>query len=134
MWNNAVNAWWPLLFYAAPDAPRFRTGMIAMLGTCAATLAVTALVWALERREHRLRARAHKRPSSLGEDESDSHSDSGRGSPTSKSRPPRSDDEKVRELGIDADVADGHNVSDSLKIEDGGTETEKGWIRRQEYA
>ncbi len=129
MWNNAVNAWWPLLFYAAPDAPRFRTGMIAMLGTCAATLAVTALVWALERREYRLRARAHKRPSPLDEDDSDSHSDSGRGSPTSKSRPPRSDEEKVRELGIDADVADGHNISDSLKIEDGGT-----WVRRQEYA
>jgi len=51
MWNNAVNAWWPLLFYAAPDAPRFKKGMITMICTCAATLAVTWLVWYLERRE-----------------------------------------------------------------------------------
>ena len=55
MWNNAINAWWPLLFYAAPDAPRFRKGMIAMICTCVATLGVTALVWWLERREHKLR-------------------------------------------------------------------------------
>ena len=53
MWNNAINAWWPLLFYAATDAPRFRKGMIAMICTCVATLGVTALVWWLERREHR---------------------------------------------------------------------------------
>ncbi|KAI0068919.1 MFS general substrate transporter [Artomyces pyxidatus] len=51
MWNNVVNAWWPLVFYPATDAPRFRKGMIAMLATCAATLAVTWLVWYLERRE-----------------------------------------------------------------------------------
>ncbi|KAG8218792.1 hypothetical protein J3R82DRAFT_4467, partial [Butyriboletus roseoflavus] len=51
MWNNAVNAWWPLLFYPATDAPRFRTGMITMICTCMATLGVTWLVWYLERRE-----------------------------------------------------------------------------------
>lgn len=56
MWNNVINAWWPLLFYAASDAPRFRKGMIAMICTCFATLGVTALVWALERREHRMQA------------------------------------------------------------------------------
>ncbi|KAG2751526.1 MFS general substrate transporter [Suillus brevipes Sb2] len=53
MWNNAVNAWWPLLFYPATDAPRFKKGMIAMICTCAATLGVTWLVWYLERREQR---------------------------------------------------------------------------------
>ena len=51
MWNNAVNAWWPLLFYSATDAPRFTTGMIAMICTCGATLGITSLVWYLERRE-----------------------------------------------------------------------------------
>ncbi|KAI9574530.1 hypothetical protein HD554DRAFT_2034596 [Boletus coccyginus] len=35
---NAVNAWWPLLFYPATDAPRFTTGMTTMICTCAATL------------------------------------------------------------------------------------------------
>lgn len=51
MWNNIVNAWWPLLFYPATDAPRFRNGMIAMICVCIATLGVTWLVWYLERRE-----------------------------------------------------------------------------------
>lgn len=57
MWNNAVNAWWPLLFYPATDAPHFKRGMIAMICTCAATLGVTWLVWYLERREQRLARR-----------------------------------------------------------------------------
>jgi len=51
MWNNAVNAWWPLLFYRATDTPRFTTGMITMICTCAATLGATYLVWYLEQRE-----------------------------------------------------------------------------------
>jgi ACS family pantothenate transporter-like MFS transporter len=54
MWNNVVNAWWPLVFYSATDAPKFHKGMIAMLCTCVATLGVTWLVWFLERREWRL--------------------------------------------------------------------------------
>ncbi|CCM04842.1 uncharacterized protein FIBRA_07035 [Fibroporia radiculosa] len=53
MWNNAVNAWWPLLFYPATDAPEFRKGMWAMIGTGTATLLVTFFVWFLERRERR---------------------------------------------------------------------------------
>lgn len=53
MWNNVVNAWWPLLFYRATDAPRFRRGAIAMICVAAATLGVTWLVWFLERREDR---------------------------------------------------------------------------------
>ncbi|KAM6495703.1 MFS general substrate transporter [Amanita muscaria] len=51
MWNNVVNAWWSIVFYPATDAPKFRNGMIAMLGICAATLMVTFLVWYLEKRE-----------------------------------------------------------------------------------
>lgn len=54
MWNNVINAWWPLAFYPATDAPRFHKGMIAMICTCAATLGVTWLVWFLERREWRI--------------------------------------------------------------------------------
>lgn len=60
MWNNVVNAWWPLVFYPATDAPRFYKGMWAMIGACLATLLVTGLVWYMERREWRIRnARAN---------------------------------------------------------------------------
>lgn len=55
MWNNVINAWWPLVFYPATDAPRFTKGMWAMIGTAIATLAVTALVYHLEKREQRQR-------------------------------------------------------------------------------
>lgn len=48
-----MNAWWQLVFYPATDAPRFRKGMWAMIGTGLATLLVTFLVWYLERREKR---------------------------------------------------------------------------------
>ena len=58
MWNNVVNAWWPLVLYPATDAPRFRKGMIAMIAVCAATLAATLLVRYLERREWRTKTRA----------------------------------------------------------------------------
>lgn len=51
MWNNVINAWWPLVFYPATDAPRFTKGIWAMVGTALATLLVTALVYVLERRE-----------------------------------------------------------------------------------
>ncbi|TCD66946.1 hypothetical protein EIP91_000724 [Steccherinum ochraceum] len=53
MWNNVINAWWPLVFYPATDAPRFTKGMWAMIGVAIATLGVTWLVWDLERREKR---------------------------------------------------------------------------------
>ncbi|KZT12858.1 MFS general substrate transporter [Laetiporus sulphureus 93-53] len=56
MWNNAINAWWPLIFYPATDAPRFHKGMWAMIGTGLATLLVTFFVWYMERREKRMRA------------------------------------------------------------------------------
>ncbi|KAI1789063.1 MFS general substrate transporter [Ganoderma leucocontextum] len=57
MWNNVVNAWWPVVFYPATDAPRFTKGMWAMIGTSIATLGITWLVWYLERREKRTRTR-----------------------------------------------------------------------------
>ena len=57
MWNNVVNAWWPLVFYPATDAPRFTKGMWAMIGTSIATLGVTWAVWYLERREKRMKTR-----------------------------------------------------------------------------
>ena len=53
MWNNVINAWWPLVFYPATDAPRFTKGMWAMIGTAIVTLLVTALVYILELREKR---------------------------------------------------------------------------------
>ncbi|TFY74306.1 hypothetical protein EWM64_g9706 [Hericium alpestre] len=60
MWNNVVNAWWPLVLYPATDAPRFRKGMIAMICTCAATLGATWLVWYVERREWRHKGRLER--------------------------------------------------------------------------
>lgn len=59
MWNNVVNAWWPLVFYPATDAPWFVKGMWAMIGTSVATLVVTWFVWYMERREKRLELRGH---------------------------------------------------------------------------
>lgn len=56
MWNNVVNAWWPLVFYPATDAPKFTKGMWAMIGVSIATLGVTWLVYKLERREWRRRS------------------------------------------------------------------------------
>jgi ACS family pantothenate transporter-like MFS transporter len=53
MWNNVINAWWPLIFYPATDAPKFQKGMYAMIGVCVATLVVTWAVWWLEKREKR---------------------------------------------------------------------------------
>ncbi|RPD80705.1 MFS general substrate transporter [Lentinus tigrinus ALCF2SS1-7] len=73
MWNNVVNAWWPLVFYPATDAPRFTKGLWAMVGTAIATLLVTWFVWYMERREKRTREpekeEADERRSSGGEDE-----------------------------------------------------------------
>lgn len=54
MWNNVINAWWPLVFYPATDAPKFTKGMWAMIGIAIATLCVTWLVWYLEKREKRI--------------------------------------------------------------------------------
>ncbi|KAK7695529.1 hypothetical protein QCA50_000165 [Cerrena zonata] len=58
MWNNVINAWWPLVFYPATDAPRFTKGMWAMIGMSIATLLITWLVWYLERREKRIKSKS----------------------------------------------------------------------------
>ena len=68
MWNNVVNAWWPLVFYPATDAPWFTRGMWAMVGTSVATLLVTWLVWYLERREKRGKAVVRDAAAGRGED------------------------------------------------------------------
>ncbi|KAI0751515.1 MFS general substrate transporter [Daedaleopsis nitida] len=70
MWNNVVNAWWPLVFYPATDAPWFVRGMWAMVGTSLATLLVTWFVWYMERREKRGRMGAveNRRGGEAGED------------------------------------------------------------------
>ncbi|KAE8383832.1 major facilitator superfamily domain-containing protein [Aspergillus bertholletiae] len=46
MGNNAVNAWWSIIFYSANLAPRFTRGMWAMIG-CSIALVIwtTGIVW-----------------------------------------------------------------------------------------
>jgi len=55
MFNNVLNAWWPLVFYPATDAPRFQKGMITLICVSVATLLITFLVWAFERKEKIMR-------------------------------------------------------------------------------
>ncbi|KAF8524212.1 major facilitator superfamily domain-containing protein [Gautieria morchelliformis] len=66
MWNNVINAWWPLVFYPATDAPRFKKGMYAMIGVCIATLVVTWAVWWLEKREKRIADVREKQQTDIG--------------------------------------------------------------------
>ncbi|TFK99065.1 MFS general substrate transporter [Pterulicium gracile] len=80
MWNNVINAWWPLVFYPATDAPDFQAGMIALICVSVATVAVTYLVLWLERREH---LRSKKTPSASLEEQEASHSSLG-GDPREK--------------------------------------------------
>ena len=49
--NNAVNAWWSILFYSADLAPRFTRGMWAMLGCSVALVLWTSAVWSMAARE-----------------------------------------------------------------------------------
>ncbi|KAE8155167.1 major facilitator superfamily domain-containing protein [Aspergillus avenaceus] len=54
MGNNAVNAWWSILFYSANLAPRFTRGMWAMVGcSVALVLWTTGIVWKTSREERR---------------------------------------------------------------------------------
>ncbi|KAH8422454.1 putative MFS pantothenate transporter [Aspergillus melleus] len=56
MGNNAVNAWWSILFYGAEMAPRFTRGMWAMIGCSVALVIWTAgIVWMSGRGEERSR-------------------------------------------------------------------------------
>ena len=70
MWNNVVNAWWPLVFYPATDAPAFTKGKWAMIGMSIATLLVTWFVWYMERREKRRTVRREGDEPSMSKDKS----------------------------------------------------------------
>uniref|UniRef100_A0A8H8CL24 MFS general substrate transporter n=1 Tax=Psilocybe cubensis TaxID=181762 RepID=A0A8H8CL24_PSICU len=87
MWNNAVNAWWSIVFYPATDAPKFRKGMIAMICVALATLGITWLVYALERREwRRMRDARFLREEKEQDAQSDTRSRGEAGSVNSRSR------------------------------------------------
>ncbi|EYE92872.1 putative MFS pantothenate transporter [Aspergillus ruber CBS 135680] len=51
--NNAVNAWWSILFYSADLAPRFTRGMWAMVGCSVALILWTSGIWFVSAREER---------------------------------------------------------------------------------
>ncbi|KAF5859213.1 hypothetical protein ETB97_003172 [Aspergillus alliaceus] len=52
MGNNAVNAWWSIIFYSANLAPRFTRGMWAMIGcSIALVLWTVGIVWRTVREE-----------------------------------------------------------------------------------
>ncbi|BAE58456.1 major facilitator superfamily domain-containing protein [Aspergillus flavus] len=52
MGNNAVNAWWSIIFYSANLAPRFTRGMWAMIGcSIALVLWTTGIVWRTAKEE-----------------------------------------------------------------------------------
>ncbi|QOU18490.1 hypothetical protein BRETT_000218 [Brettanomyces bruxellensis] len=53
MFSNAVNAWWPLIFYKASSAPKFRIGCYAMLGTLFASLFVAAAIRFLQLKDQK---------------------------------------------------------------------------------
>lgn len=53
MFNNAVNAWWSILFYKANDAPYWRSGCWAMIATTIATVAVAVTIRILQVLEQR---------------------------------------------------------------------------------
>ncbi|KAK3484844.1 major facilitator superfamily domain-containing protein [Neurospora hispaniola] len=55
MGNNAVNAWWSIVFYGADMAPWFERGMWAMIGTSVALAVWTAFLSYMERRSRRRR-------------------------------------------------------------------------------
>lgn len=63
--NNAVNAWWSIIFYSADLAPRFTRGMWAMIG-CSIALAVwttAILVQTVREEKTMVRTRALHGPS-----------------------------------------------------------------------
>ncbi|KAL7663776.1 Major facilitator superfamily (MFS) profile domain-containing protein [[Candida] zeylanoides] len=54
MFSNAVNAWWPLLFYAATGAPKFRKGCYAMFATTIASGLLACAIRYLQIRDNAL--------------------------------------------------------------------------------
>ncbi|KAL2841859.1 major facilitator superfamily domain-containing protein [Aspergillus pseudoustus] len=59
MGNNAVNAWWSIIFYSADLAPRFTRGMWAMIGCSIALVLWTTAVLAQTVRENEVVSRNH---------------------------------------------------------------------------
>jgi len=59
--NNAINAWWSIVFYSADDAPWFRNGMWAMIAMSIALIVwaagLTYVVWKDEKSDTVLRGR-----------------------------------------------------------------------------
>ncbi|KAL0466253.1 major facilitator superfamily domain-containing protein [Neurospora intermedia] len=55
MGNNAVNAWWSIVFYGASMAPWFERGMWAMIGTSVGLAIWTGFLSCMERRSRRRR-------------------------------------------------------------------------------
>jgi len=49
--NNAVNAWWSIVFYSANMGPRFTRGMWAMIGVSIALAIWTMVIWWFQRRD-----------------------------------------------------------------------------------
>lgn len=63
MGNNAVNAWWSILFYSADFAPKFTKGMWAMIG-CSIALAIwtSVVLYMSVREEKKQRSRVIVQP------------------------------------------------------------------------
>ncbi|KIA75766.1 MFS pantothenate transporter [Aspergillus ustus] len=59
MGNNAVNAWWSIIFYSADLAPRFTRGMWAMIGCSIALVLWTTAILAQTVRENEGMSRIH---------------------------------------------------------------------------
>lgn len=53
MFNNAINAWWSIIFYAADTAPKFRKGCYAMLATTITSILVVIIIRWLQVRDLR---------------------------------------------------------------------------------
>ncbi|KAL7796424.1 major facilitator superfamily domain-containing protein [Trichoderma afarasin] len=53
--NNAVNAWWSIIFYGASEAPWFTRGMWAMIACCIALVIWTILLAYTDRRDRKNR-------------------------------------------------------------------------------
>lgn len=53
MASNAVNAWWPLIFFKASDAPRWRRGMISLIVLSPIMVILTCVAYLLQRRDKR---------------------------------------------------------------------------------
>ncbi|KAL8277629.1 hypothetical protein RQP46_009902 [Phenoliferia psychrophenolica] len=53
MASNAVNAWWPLIFFKASDAPRWHRGMISLIVLSPIMVLLTCSAYWLQKRDQR---------------------------------------------------------------------------------